>query len=469
MTKHEVDTSALSFDITWITLLSIVMFSIIIANPGYFNHDELQKLDHVRRYGLIDYWAKYVTVAPTQHFGTPVRPFSFFIQGVLALLMENYPVFVHMIDVLTHAAVAVLLYRLSIQFGCTKTLARSIAFVFIINPLAMLATGWTAALMDRWYLLFGLLALSSAERFILGRKNNIALMMVFIWASLAILSKETAVVLPGLMLIIFIAEPNTIKCRRYWIATVVWCAPILLFMIYRLPALLASFGNPQVTAYNASISNIPEGVLVYLSYPFLPFLNEAVNWVFIPTSLVYVAAGAHVLLSLCLVRIAGYKTIIFYWFFYFLFIFPVLIIPNKSAHYLYGSSLVLSVATAFLLHQSWDRRFICKAVGVVSFSILSLHSIMLQLYVYSIGACMNRVLISTEAAYLANGRPYAIDFQAEPGSLDYILYRTYTGREQIGDHYPVKLTVSKWGERNRPDSLSLVMDKQCLVYPKIDK
>jgi hypothetical protein len=79
---------------------------------------------------------------------------------------------------------------------------------------------------------------------------------------------------------------------------------------------------------------------------------------------------------------------------------------------------------------------------------------------------MSRVLISTEAAYMANGRPSAIDFQAEPGALEYILHRTYTGREQIGDNFPVQLTVSKWGEKHPPDSLSLVMDKQCLVYAK---
>lgn len=466
MLKQTLGTTEEFRDILLIIVVSIATLAMLVANPGYFSHDELQKLDHVTRFGLKDYLMQYVTLHQGEDFGTPIRPFSFFVQGILALFMENYPVLVHLFDVLTHATVACLLYVLAIQFGCTRSLARTIAIVFVINPMAVLATGWSAALMDRWYVLFGLLALISADRFVRGGKDFATLFFVLIWATLAMLSKETALALPGLMIVVWIADPGTIKSRRFWVTAAVWCTPVLLFMLYRLPALISSFGNPQVSAYKASISNVPNSILAYLSYPFLPLLTEGMNWIFVPMSWIYIAAATHIVLVLSIGRIYGRKWAIYYSVLYSLFIIPVMMISIKSAHYLYGSSLVLSVAVATLLHQSWSTRPIYKGIGVAMILLLTFHSIVLQRFVYTLGTCMNRAMISTEAAYLSNGRPRAVDFQAEPGALVHVLNRINTGREQIGMWFPVKLTVTPWGQDPPENNLLLVMNEQCLVHTK---
>lgn len=447
-----------------IVAASLVALVLLIANPGYFSHDELQKLDHLTRYGFAHYVSQYLAIHQTESFGTPVRPFSFFVQGVLAFAMEGYPVLVHLFSVLTHAAVACLLYVVALRLGASKSLGLTTALIFVVNPLAILATGWSAALMDRWYVLFGLVALIYADRYVRSENRADLLLWVFIFSALAMLSKETAIVLPGLMLLIFMVEPAVLRNKRYWLALAAWVVPVFLFMGFRLSSLITSFGNPQVSAYKASITNVPDGLLVYMAYPFVFTLTEAINWVFVDWFWIFAAIGFHVCLVVSLVRIYGIRVGGVYCILYFMFLAPVLFIPIKAAHYLYGSSLVLSVAVAVLLHQKWSGLLGVKAVGVYGVILLVLHSFVLQGFVYSIGSCMERAMTSTEALYLTHGRPQSVDFQAEPGAPEHILHRINTGREQIGAWFPVHLSVSPWGQIPPVNSLSLAMNSQCLVY-----
>lgn len=451
-------------DYVFIFAFSIVALVLLIANPGYFSHDELQKLDHIKELGLRNYLEAYVTLNQGSNFGIPVRPFSFLIQGVLACFMENYTVLVHLVAVLTHAMVGCLLYAVCKQFGAKRALALTIALIFVVNPLGTLATGWSAALMDRWYILFGLAAFICADKYIRGNSKSTNLFWVFLWSSLSILSKETAVILPALICITLFENVQLIKTKRFWQVVVVWCLPILLFMLYRLPALIASFGNPDVGAYKASLENVPEGVFVYFSYPFLTSTAEAGNWVFVSQTNMLAAIILHVFLCFSIARIHGVKSILFYLCGYFLFLAPVLLIPIRASHYLYGSSLVLSIGIGVLICQSWRSFPIPKLIGLGSLALLLVHSVVNQLFVYSVGQCMNTAMISTESAYASSSKPLHVDFQAEPGSTEYVLYRMAIGRNRIGNSYPLELSVSKWGEAPPESSLSLRMNDRCVVY-----
>jgi hypothetical protein len=104
-------------DVLRILLLTIVGMLLLVANPGYYSHDELQKLDHVEMHGFMHYMSSYVVLTQGEGFGTPVRPLAFFVQGVLALVMKDYPVIVHLVDVLSHGAVAVLIFFALLRFG----------------------------------------------------------------------------------------------------------------------------------------------------------------------------------------------------------------------------------------------------------------------------------------------------------------------------------------------------------------
>jgi hypothetical protein len=328
----------------------------------------------------------------------------------------------------------------------------------------MLATGWSAALMDQWYILFGLLTLVYADRYVRSGKSAYLLFWIFTFSSLAMLSKETALILPGLMIIIFFIKPDVLKSKRYWFALTVWVIPVLLFMIYRLPALINSFGHPVVSSYAASINNIPDNLLVYLAYPFVFTLSEAATWTLISPLWIWCAIAFHICFVICVARVYGYKALLIYCFLYLLFLAPVLLISMKGSHYLYGSSIALSFGIAVLLHQKWLGHFVSKLVGTATLGLLIVHSIIIQKDIYKTGTCMSRAMTSTEALYLSHGHPQLIDFQIEPGAPAHVLLRMITGREQVGKFYPVKYKVSKWGQKRVESSLNLVMNNTCILY-----
>ena len=170
--------------------------------------------------------------------------FLFFIQGLYTVFMEKYVVIVHLLDVITHAIVASLFYKLIVQLGGKKNVALLSALIFLINPMTTIATGWSAALMDRHYILFGLITLLAADRYVRFEEGKIYLLLIFLGSALSILSKETALILPALALIILLTQFELIKSKRFWTACVIWAMPIIVFFIYRLPALIVSFGTP---------------------------------------------------------------------------------------------------------------------------------------------------------------------------------------------------------------------------------
>lgn len=451
-------------DYFYIVVFAIVSLLLLISNPGYFSHDELQKLDHIKEFGLKNYIDTYVALQQGSNFGVPVRPFSFLMQGILALFMGEYVVVVHLVAVLTHAVVGCLLYAACSRFGMSRALSLTIACVFIVNPLGTLATGWSAALMDRWYVAFGIAAFICADKYVRENGGAWPLFFLFVCSSLSMLSKETAVILPALIGLMLLVDINLIRAKRFWTAVVVWCLPIALFMLYRLPALLASFGNPDVSAYKASLTNIPEGLLVYSAYPFLTSTAEAGNWVFVNTVQIVLAVIMHCFICLALLWIRGVKGVLVYVCGYFLFLAPVLLIPIRASHYLYGSSIVLSIAIGYLILQGSKGFNVPRIVGLVALLLMLIHTAINQNFVYTLGQCMNVAMISTESAYASSNKPKKVSFQAEPDATEHVLYRLYTGRNRIADSYPLELSVSKFGEVLPGDVLVLKMNSSCIVH-----
>jgi len=455
-----------AFDALLIFLVTILGMLLLIANPGYFSHDELQKLDHVGKYGFWHYISSYVVLVKGEGFGTPVRPISFFVQGVLALAMKDYPVLVHFVDVLTHGTVAVLAYSALLRFAAPRVVALGATIIFALNPMAVIAVGWPAALMDRWYVLFGTGALLYADSHVRGRSGWTAFGLIFVLTLAAILSKETAIMLPGLMLLFVLREPSALKSWRFWSAGAAMALPALTYILYRLPAILASFEGGGSSSYIASLGNISHGLLVYLAYPFLVTLTEAVNWVFVSPVLLSAALATHLAIVAVLWRAAGWRVGSGYVFCYFLFLIPVLFIPIKAAHYLYASSIFFSIALSWMaLGTAWcfspRQLFSCLALMLVL-----LHTFVLQGFMYRLGSCMNTTMTGIEAAHMTLGKPEAFEMRAEPGAPAHVLHRLSTGRDKVGDSYPVRMRVVDWDEPWTSELPVLIMDHRCRVYVK---
>ena len=161
-----------------ILLVALATSLLIIANPGFFSHDEWDKYDHVMQHGLANYLSEYLRVRPSTEFGVPMRPVSFLVQGLVAKYMNTYPVLVHLVDVLMHAAVAILLFRVMIRMHPNRQFAWASALLLIVSPLAAFSVAWPAALMDRLYILFGLVAFISAFEYIVQKRGTIQLVVI---------------------------------------------------------------------------------------------------------------------------------------------------------------------------------------------------------------------------------------------------------------------------------------------------
>ncbi len=452
------------FDVLLILLVTVLGMLLLVANPGYYSHDELQRLDYVEKYGLWQYLSAHLVLVQGEGFGTPVRPVSFLVQGVLALVMRDYPVVVHLVDVLTHSAVAVLVFLTLLRFGLTRTVALAASLIFALNPMSVIAVGWSAALMDRWFVLFGVGALMCVESHVRRRSGVTTLGLVFILVLLAILSKETAIMLPGLMLLFVLMDPTLIRSRRFWQACIAMALPVIAYLFYRLPAILASFENGGSGSYSASLANVSDGLLVYLAYPFLFTLTEAVNWVFVSPFLIGSALFGHLAIVAVMWHVKGWRTAVGYVCCYLLFLAPVLFIPTKAAHYLYAPSIFFSIAIAWLLVESSWCFSPRQLFGCLALTLALVHTVVVQGFVYRLGSCMATAMTSLEAVHKTLGYPEMLEMRAEPGASRHVLHRISTGRDKVGDSYPVTMRVVDW-EVPKPESHpTLVLDAQCRVY-----
>lgn len=451
-------------DVTLILIVTILGLLLLVANPGYYSHDELQKLDHVEKYGIQNYISAYVGLSQGDGFGVPVRPIPFLVQGLLALAMRDYPVIVHIADVLSHATVAVLVFFVLVRFGFSRAIALGSACFFAINPMAIIAVGWSAALMDRWFVFFSLIALLVVDSYIRRRSNVATLAYVSILVLAAILSKETAIMLPGVMLFFLLIDPLMLRNTRFWHAFAAMILPVLVYIFYRLPAILSSFKLGSTDSYSASLSNVFDGLIVYFGYPFAFALTEAVNWIFVPPFLKTVSVVLHFAIVLLLLFLKGYRFAFGYVYGYLLFLAPVLFISIKGAHYLYASSIFFSLAIVLLIADATTRFLFIRLFGSFLLLLALFHSVTLQLFVYRIGSSMDTALTSLEAVHMTLGGPQAIEMRAEQGAPKHILHRFSTGRDKIGNSYPISMKVVEWDAPKSEEATNLVMDRQSRIY-----
>lgn len=458
----------------WICIFTFLALAFLWANPGYFNHDEFQRLDHVKAKGLRNYLDAYVQVKAGSHFGYPVRPFAFAIQGFLSLFMENYPIIVHGFAVASHALTACLIYKITRLFGGKTNTALTAALIFAMNPMIIHTVGWSAALMDRLYVMFGAAALIYAYNYLKGDHKLRSLIYLFFASSLAILSKETALILPILMLVFVVQDWRVLSTKRFWITGIIWSIPIIIFMIIRFPALMASLsGDAKVSAYQVSASNLWDSLYAYTAYPYVIKLTLAHAWVGIKPIWMYLALAGHALMLVFLWRKFSLKTALLYVVLYIAFLLPILPLPGKGSHYLYGSATVFSIALACLFTMGNGKlkkleTLVIQGFVVGAIFVLALHSLYNQRSIYVYGLCMNKAMASVESEFLSNGKPNNITFSAKDNGPFYVLARTYSGRNRIGDTTGIKFNFIPTVESAPEGSSIFAIDRNCIVTTNLN-
>ncbi len=452
-------------DILVLVLTGVLGLITLIANPGYFSHDEWQKFDHLINHGFKSYALAYGQVTAGSGFGTPVRPLAFLLQGVHSLVFQSHPFLVHMISVANTLAVAIALYAACLHHGIARRSAMLAAILFMLNPMTTLATGWSAALMDQMYVSFGLLTLYFANKYIRDeRKGFLSLLVIGVLGMAAVLSKETGIIFPATLLLPLALTPNEVlpRWRRLLAAGAAWGLPILAYLVFRATAIQSSFHAEQADPYAASLRYIADNLFVYWLYPFHPLIGEAVTWSAKPLGTLWFAFGLHCLLVAVVAAVFRWRAALLYLFFYLVFLLPVLFIPQKGTHYLFASAMPLSMALACLATHT---KTAVKAVGIALAIVLVYHGLRFQGEIYKVGRCMDRIAITLEANHIAAGAPQDVYFSADEFAPTHLLLRLITGRDQVGEHSGVNLHATEVGKAPPAGALSLKLNKQCLLTP----
>ncbi|MBE8716230.1 hypothetical protein [Cellvibrio polysaccharolyticus] len=462
-------------------LFCVFTHLMVIANPGFFSHDEWQKYDHVSTAGLGDFVARYGEFKAGPDFGYPVRPLGFIQQGFASIFMVDAPWISHFIEVMVHFANVMVFMLLLGQMQVSRRTINIAALLFVISPLSITSTGWSAASFDRIYPFFAMWAILFAWRIHQapgagGWVNYVGLLIAGLCASL---SKETAFMLPVLIAVGFLAmELHRTSLRDIFYSPRIYgvCLaiglPFLMYLLVRLPALLVSFGGDIDSVYEPESTNIVQHLFFYWAYPFVNKALEMSSMQYMSSLRISTGALIHLALLGLVAFHFGWKRAVAYVLLYFVFLVPVISITNNGAHYLYAATPVLSAALAGLLAlslRSGKRLLLAFMVLLVVFS--TVRFVQIQSSLYQQGLCQMRLIHSLEAQLPSVGGGEASSFpvliDTSEASRGYVAVRTFLGRSYPGSpfgHVNFLWNASDFTEEMSA-GLSLKMTSACYLKP----
>jgi hypothetical protein len=343
---------------------------LLVGNPGYFSHDELQWASFAGVDGPI-HWVKWLDVAAFQY-----RPLTFNLWLWLSRHLFDTPQAFHAVLAAWGAGNAVLLGLLSRRLGVATRPAFIGAVVFALSPYAVYVQGWVGTLADlAWVgcaLLVGLLVVSRARTWV----RVVGTMLLTL---AALLAKEAAVAIPLVLAVAAWLEVGAAEAatadgggdssrgfRRSHREATLWAmvvsgAVVAVYLVLRLGVLLHATGQPS--QYQLDFAQAPQRWLEYLLFPFMPSVFEVFS------------AGAHALRgSGLLAMVLWIGVVVACWrtswrLALFLVVgglaalAPVLPLPASSNQYGYGFAAlgVATIAAAWPRANRWLRAAIALA------------------------------------------------------------------------------------------------------------
>lgn len=315
--------------------------SLLIFNPGYYSHDELQ-------------WGYFATQVQGGFFGNGLwtdihafqyRPLTFSLWMALSRRLFDHPYAFHAVIVAWGAINAGMLGVLLHRYGAKPVVSLLGALVFALGPYAAYTHGWVGTIADLAWLSCALtVALIARE----DNRQVIILAATFMLTSMALLAKESAIVLPGLFALAWWFSGR----KRHWgLACLTSLIPVAIYLALRVKAILFATATTG-TIYQWSFLSIPTRWLEYQLFPTLTtrfgandFLQKAVG-----RRMAIGAAIAWLLLAWSLWRTGGR------WFAAFLLggivaLGPVLLLSGAANQYGYAFATV----TAGVVALAWGN------------------------------------------------------------------------------------------------------------------
>ncbi len=457
--------------LTMLALAIIVSNCLIIAAPGFFSHDEWQRFDDVAVHGLRDYAWRIIHLHAGYDFGTPFRPVGFLEEGFSTQWMERLPFVPHLVDVLLHTGIALLLYLTLRKAQICRHASAFGALLFGVSPLTIMATGWVAASFDLWYTLFVVVACFATVQICNDSPSIYRIALLAAASAGAVLSKETGIATPAAVAVAagacFLARGKRMNWQKIGICTATSTGIVVLYLLFRLPALTQTFAGTPTAAYAPGTGNILRNLTAYFAYPFLPGIAEIVNFPLVSPYAVGLALLAHTLLLVCIARRFGMVAAGLYVIAYLIFILPVLSLPSGGSHYLYACAIPMGVSIGGLLHSEWAQRSrLGLGILAVLIAILTFHTWRNETFIYNTALCQARFIdsLDTRLSAEASSGTRTLLVRPDADAPAYVGLRAVHGRARYsGENGPSVIMDINHTEQEGKLRTTAVMTRQCTI------
>jgi tetratricopeptide (TPR) repeat protein len=307
-----------------------------------------------------------VFISNVRYYYRPLLNLSFALD---AQISGQLPGFYHFSSILIHCLVAALVFYLLSYFSRSRTWPLILALVFLLHPVNVPAVVWIPGRNDSLLAIFVLAGFIAFLHFIRQpRLSYYVACLGFLLA--ALLTKESAIALPLLMLIYvwWIDSGNLLPSDRYLLLS---GSGMIVFIWWLLRVLaLGSGGGSYGAAVMSSLASWP-ALFLDLGKVLLPF-NLSVFPVLADANLYY--GGAAVIIWLAIIYwlpVNNKKLALFGWLWFFLFLGPSFLRfngqPDFLEHRLYlplvGLVIFISQITS-LTNLVWSRRSV-RVVTVI--------------------------------------------------------------------------------------------------------
>lgn len=334
-----------------ILLISIILQLPLVVNPGYFSHDELQWASRADVISLIKLpWESWLGIEAYQY-----RPLTFNVWLLASYFLFDYPYLFHALLVIWGSLNVVLLASIAGKYDLSSSTIIAAVMIFVLSPYVLYVHGWVATMAD-------LLVMTSLLLMILCLLNIKRIwkqvLVVLVFSVLAFMSKESALSIPALFLILWFFD----GFKKSWlIAMLVSGIVAVVYLALRFPVLLQ---QPAETHYSLSIWHIPLRWLEYHFYWLIPNAEEP-NTIFTRGLRSTVLVVAMILASLMVAIWQSHKKSALMWLAgSFALLFPVLPIASSASQYgyLFAAWTVFIFAGIWKYGKKWHKSLLVFVV-----------------------------------------------------------------------------------------------------------
>ena len=259
-------------------------------------------------------------------FYRPVQTISFMLDAQAG---GKQPWIYHLSNLLIHILTVIALFFFLKRIGIKKEISFLLSLFFSIHPLFTNAVAWIPARGDLLLALFSLLSFITFLEYSENRKTTYFILHAFVFL-MALFSKETAVLLPVLILFYFyFAVKNKFILKDIIPFLAFWCLSFILFYYLRHDVVRVKY-SPDIFGINPFIKNLPVIPITFGKF-FFPY-NLCTLPFFDNTSLIIGVILLIIFAALTIKFMSGEGKIIIWGTIWFLaFSIPPMLIRNYNA------------------------------------------------------------------------------------------------------------------------------------------